>query len=89
LALCQFLIFFNDITDVSIESTKIIKYADDTALPLVDKEIKEINAKLTGDMNAIAEWLDENELILNLSKGKTEALIFGTVLGALLKQTNH
>ena len=29
-------------------------------------------------MDAIAKWLDQNALIINLKKGKTESLLFGT-----------
>ena len=29
-------------------------------------------------MSCITNWLEENELIINLKKGKTESLIFGT-----------
>ena len=30
------------------------------------------------DLNAIADWLDQNALIINLNKGKTESILFGT-----------
>ena len=33
---------------------------------------------LTQDMNNIANWLDKNKLIINLRKGKTESMLFGT-----------
>ena len=33
---------------------------------------------MTEDMHSVAEWIDENELILNLKKGNTETLLFGT-----------
>ena len=72
-----FIIFLNDITDV-ISSAKIVKYADDTVIYVADKDIKVIKSKLSEDMNAIAEWLDQNALIINLNKGKTESLLFGT-----------
>ena len=61
-----FLIFFNDITDV-INHAKIVKYADDTVLYVADKETQSIQTKL--DMESIAIWLKENELIINLKKG--------------------
>ena len=72
-----FIIFFNDITDV-LENSKIIKYADDTVLYVDDKEVNTIQAKLNKDIDAVADWLDENELIINLKKGKIESLLFGT-----------
>ena len=33
---------------------------------------------LTQDMNNIANWLDNNKLIINPRKGKTESILFGT-----------
>ena len=72
-----FVLFFNDITDV-VKNSEIIKYADDTVIYVADKDIESINRKLTEDMNCMGDWLDENDLILNLKKGKTEALLFGT-----------
>lgn len=73
----MFVIFYNDIVDV-IDSVKIIKYADDTVIYVADKDINEINSKLSSSMTALGNWFDENELIVNLKKGKTEALLFGT-----------
>ena len=69
--------FFNDITDM-IEVAKIVKYADDTVIYVADRDVAVINSKLTKDMDAIAKWLDQNALIINLKKGKTESLLFGT-----------
>ena len=72
-----FLLFFNDITDV-VKYSKVIKYADDTVLYVADKQTQSIRAKLDEDMELIANWLKENELVINLKKGKTESLLFGT-----------
>ena len=72
-----FILFFNDITDV-IEVAKIVKYADDTVIHVADRDVAVINSKLTKDMDAIAKWLDQNALIINLKRGKTESLLFGT-----------
>ena len=33
---------------------------------------------LTNEMRKLEKWMDENELILNAKKGKTEVLVFGT-----------
>ena len=77
LGLLIFIIFLNDVTDV-ISSAKITKYADDTVIYIADKDIKVIKSKLSTDLNAIADWLDQNALIINLNKGKIESLLFGT-----------
>ena len=42
------------------------------------KDVVMIEEKLSTDMQAIATWCMENELILNLKKGKTESMLFGT-----------
>lgn len=72
-----FLIFFNDITDV-IENANIIKHADDTVFYVADKNLEIIQNKFNQDIDAVANWLDQNELIINLKKEKTESLLFGT-----------
>ena len=61
-----------------LENSKIIKYADNTVLYVDDKEVSTIQAKLNKDIDAVADWLDDNELIINLKKRKTESLLFGT-----------
>ena len=55
-----------------------MKYADDTVLYVAGKEIDSIETKLLKDMDNLSEWLRCNELILNLKKGKTESMLFGT-----------
>ena len=63
-----FLISFNDIVDV-INQSRIVKYADDVVLYAEGKTTESINSKLTSDMANVANWLDENDLIINL-KGR-------------------
>ena len=72
-----FIILFDDITD-AIQHSRIVKYADDTVIYFADKDSKSIQSHLTEDMDLISNWLKENELIINLKEGKTEALLFGT-----------
>ena len=72
-----FLVSFNDIIDV-INQSRIVKYANDAVLCTEGKTTESINSKLTSDMANIANWLDENDLIINLKEGETEALLFGT-----------
>ena len=72
-----FLLIFNDMTDV-IRHSKVIKFADDTVLQVAGKDVHIISTKLTDDLKNLSEWLTTNELIINLKKGKTETLLFGT-----------
>ena len=52
-------------------------YADDTVLYVPGKSVNDIMEKLNSDFSKLDKWFAENELIMNLSKGKTEALLFG------------
>ena len=72
-----FLVYFNDAIE-AIEHSSIIKYADDTVLYIAGKDIQSIQTKLLKGMDSLADWLGENELIINLKKGKTVCLLFGT-----------
>ena len=72
-----FIIFANDIVDV-LKRSRIIKYADDTVLYVPGKTIEIIETHLNEDLMNLSYWFEENELILNLKKGKTEAMVFGT-----------
>jgi hypothetical protein len=53
-------------------------YADDAVIYYAHKDIKEIENCLNNEFEHIAEYLNKNELIINLKKGKTESLLFGT-----------
>jgi hypothetical protein len=70
-------LYINDIDDHLI-GAHIIKYADDTVLFLAGQDISEIENQLTSEMQGVAKWLDENDLIINLNKGKTESMLLGT-----------
>ena len=72
-----FIVFANDMVD-ALRTSRIIKYADNTVLPVASNNIEIIESHLSDDLNLLAAWFKENELILNLKKGKTEAMIFGT-----------
>ena len=49
----------------------MIMYADDTILFYSHKDMKEIEKVLSQDLFTASKWLQENELVLNLKKGKT------------------
>ena len=58
--------------------SNIIMYADDTILFYSQKNMNDIQEGLDKDMNAVASWFNQNQLVINLNKGKTESMIFGT-----------
>ena len=72
-----FIIFVNDIVDV-LKNSYIIKCAGDTVLYITGNNIEIIKSHLPDDLILLAEWFKENEVILNLKKGKTGAMIFRT-----------
>ena len=72
-----FIIFFNDFID-NLTVAKVVKYADDTVLYCSGKDVETIEQLLTSDLNNAAKFFDDNSLVINLKKGKTEVMLFGT-----------
>ncbi len=72
-----FMVFCNDLTDFKTNS-RVLKYADDTVIYCSGKDVERIEVMLSYDMDIINKYLEENELIMNLEKGKTEVMLFGT-----------
>ena len=71
-----------------MENSSILMYADDTVMYVAGKEIDSIENNLSKDMDNLSELLRCNELILNLKKGKTESILFGTAQ-RITKQRNE
>ena len=71
-----FIVFFNNLTENI--SCRVIKYTDDTVVYFADKNVDIIEKVLNLEMEYIGKTCKENELLLNLKKGKTEAMLFGT-----------
>ena len=72
-----FLIHFNDVHD-HINYSNIITYADDSVLFTSAKNISIIQDNLNKDIKNLSNWFCDNELVINLKKGKTECMLFGT-----------
>ena len=53
-------------------------YADDTVLYCARKNSNEIEDLLNSELQKVADWLDENNLFINLKKGKTEFVLYGS-----------
>ena len=71
-----FALLINDI-HLKLNNTSILLYADDTVIYYADKSAREVKTVLNKEVNFIATWFDENNLILNLKKGKTEFVLYG------------
>ena len=72
-----FLLHFNGVY-LPLKHCRILMYADDTVLYYAHKEVSVIEEKLTEDLSRLSEWFEQNELMVNLKKGKTECMVFGT-----------
>ena len=72
-----FLLHFNEVPEM-LSCCNVILYADDTVLYFHHKDLHEIEKALTNDLRTLSAWLQDNELLLNMKKGKTEVMLFGT-----------
>ena len=72
-----FLIFFNDLPDC-LHHSQNIKYTDETVLFISSKDFHVIETKLSEDLSHVGKWFLENEIIMNMKKGKTECMLFDT-----------
>jgi hypothetical protein len=71
-----FLLFFNDIADSL--TCKVIKYANDTVIYYANTNVDKIENQLNSEMKIVGKYCRKYELLLNLKKGKTEVMLFGT-----------
>ena len=55
---------------IHLKHSQVIKFADDTVIYVSGKDATLIQSKLSDDMNIISNWLDSNDLIMNLKQGK-------------------
>ena len=53
-------------------------FAEDTVVFCADKSAEEIESVLNSELENTFRYFIKNDLIVNLRKGKTEALLFGT-----------
>ena len=72
-----FLLLFND-SPSSLKNCNILKYADDTVLYVTHKDINVVRDLLNKNFCSFCSWLDENQLLINTKRGKTEFMVFGS-----------
>ena len=72
-----FVILMNDL-EIVLDKCKIILYADDTVLCTSNTDINLIVSELNHDLKLMSNWFYNNNLTVNMKKGKTEYTIFGT-----------
>ena len=76
--------YFNDFVD-RVLMANVLLYADDTVLYFAGKDVGIIERTLRRELEEVARYLDENELVINLKEGKTEVMLFGTAKRLSLK----
>jgi hypothetical protein len=72
-----FALLINDV-GTDLLQCKVILYADDTVIYFSDKNASIIESTLNEEVNRIAIWMRDNHLTLNLKKGKTDFVLYGT-----------
>ena len=72
-----FNLYFSDFADHLLK-TNVLMYADDTVIYRAGKDIETIENVLTEELEQVARYFDENQLVINLKKDKTEVMLFGT-----------
>ena len=72
-----FALLINDLR-TEVTECKILLYADDTVVYFNHKNVSHLETILNEEVNKVAKWMSNNHLMLNLKKGKTESLLFGT-----------
>eukprot|EP00795_Rhopilema_esculentum_P017922 gene17922-biopygen753 len=72
-----FTLLINDI-DENLSQCEMTLYADDSVLYVAGKKCDIIEEKLNSDLKQIAYWLQQNNLVINLKKTKTECVLYGT-----------
>ena len=73
----MFILFINDLPEC-LQAANVILYADDAIIYFNHKSINTIQETLDAELNNIKNFFKDNELIINLKKGKTECMLFGT-----------
>ena len=69
-----FILYVNDLPKVCLK-TKVILYADDTAILCKVKNTAQIQKTLNSEMSLCSDWFTQNKLHLNVYK--TKSMLFG------------
>ena len=72
-----FVLYFNNFSKTLFKS-EVLMFADNTVVFYAGKSGEEIESMLISELENIFRYFMKNDLIVNLRKGKTEALLFGT-----------
>ena len=82
-----FVIYMDDLPDV-LEHCSVTSFADNTVLSFNSKSITKIELKLNSDPNRVTNWMQTNQLTLEIKKSKFMLIPVLTVLGSLKGRDN-
>ena len=71
------LTFFNDF-EKCLKRSQSLNFGDDTIVYVHGKTKDIVESQLNEDLKNMSTYFETNQLIINLNKGKTETIIFGT-----------
>ena len=71
-----FLIYVNELCQLSLPYTKIVAYADDTAILSYDRDWGSVKDTAENALHEVMKWLEKNSLTLNVAK--TNFITFGS-----------
>ncbi|CAB3977617.1 Hypothetical predicted protein [Paramuricea clavata] len=83
----MFVVSINDL-DIALKNTKLILYADDTVVYYSGKMSEEIIKILNDDLQELDKWFKKNNLVINMKKGKTEFVLYGTAKRIVIQQSS-
>ena len=81
----MFVVFINDL-DIALKKTNLILFADDTVVYYSGKSSEEIIKILNDDLQELGKWFKENNLVINMKKGKTEFVLYRTAKRIAIQQ---
>ena len=70
----MFTVLFNDI-DTNLKLCDMIFYADDIVMLNVDWTSTDIEIPWSSELEQIASWFNDNNLVINLKKSKAECVL--------------
>ena len=72
-----FLLYFNDFEE-HLQHVNVLNFADDTVIYFAAKSKSDVVSRLNEDLENMRKFFSANQLVINLKKGKTESILFGT-----------
>ena len=72
-----FIILINDVHMI-LDKSKVLMYADESVIFFSERSVAAVEEVHNQEANLVGKWFTNNNLILNLKKGKTELVLYQT-----------